>query len=99
MPHWHRAACVVVLVTIPSLIWIMAVLIWRDEEPHLLRWGMTQLSAHAGAQLLGGLTALVLGRPFARLLVRIFIPPTLRPRLAYLWMADGKAFPTPAPAV
>jgi len=97
MPHWRRTACVVVLVAIPSLIWIMAVLIWRDEEPHLLRWGMAHLSTHAAAQVLGGLTAVALGRPFARLLVRIFIPPTLRPRLAYLWMVDGKAFPKPDP--
>lgn len=88
MPHWRRRHCAYFLIALPSLIWLVGVLIWRDGVPHLLTWGMTYLTAFAAVQLLGGMTAVALGRPFARMLVRIFIPPSLRPRLAYLWMVD-----------
>jgi hypothetical protein len=36
-----------------------------------------------------------LGRPLARLLVRLWLPPRLRVPLSFLWICDGKPPPTP----
>lgn len=42
--------------------------------------------------------ALATGRKLARLLVRLFLPPGVRPALAFLWHCDGLEFPKrPAP--
>lgn len=46
------------------------------------------------AAVLGGLTAVPLGRPIARLIVRMAVPVSKRGPFAYLWLADGKPVPT-----
>jgi hypothetical protein len=43
--------------------------------------------------MLGACMGITFGRTIARTAVRIFIPPSLRPRLAYLWIVDGKTLP------
>jgi len=51
--------------------------------------------ARVCVQAFGGVAGVFLGRPLARLTVRIVLPPGVRPRLAYLWLADNKPFPRP----
>jgi len=92
-PHWHRAAAAGLLLAMPVAAGIIVAVIWKHEAPHLYNWGIPYMIAHAGAQLLGGMLGITFGRPFARLVVRIFLPPGVRPKLAYLWLADGKPLP------
>lgn len=40
---------------------------------------------------------LIVGRPFMRLLLKVFIPPKPRQLFAFLWHCDGKTMPMPMP--
>ncbi len=95
MPHWPRAAYAGVMLAMPVIAGVVVAVMWKYEAPHLLLWGMPYIAAHAGAQLVGGLAGITFGRPLGRLAVRIFLPPSVRPRLAFLWLADGKPSPRP----
>ncbi len=70
---------------------------WNQEAPHLFEWGTVYMLGHLSAQLVGGFFGVMLGRPLTRLGVRIVFPASVRPRLAYLWSADGKPFPRTQP--
>ncbi|MCP4250345.1 MAG: hypothetical protein GY778_25155 [bacterium] len=93
LPHWRRAAYLGLVLVTPLLIFGIVAVAWNQEAPHLLYWGLIHLGAHAGAQVAGGVTGVLMGRPVARLALRVLLPPSLRPRLAYLWMVDGKPLP------
>lgn len=94
VPHWPRVAYVLFVLVIPIICGAIVAACWRYDAPHLLNWAVPYMLAHAGAQVLGGVLGVLFGRPFARLIVRIFLPSSVRPRLAYLWLADGKPAPT-----
>ena len=93
-PHWRRVAYLSLALVLPIIAGVVDVAIWHDEAPHLLGWGLNYMAAHCVVQVLGGLVGVVFGRPLARGVVRIILPPSIRPRLAYLWHADGKPPPT-----
>jgi hypothetical protein len=92
-PHWRRIACIGVVTALPLIAGTIVAVAWRYHGQELWFWGMQHVVAHAGTQLLGGLIGVMLGRPFARAAVNILLPPSVRPRLAYLWLADKKPFP------
>ncbi|MFH1420309.1 MAG: hypothetical protein ABII12_18710 [Planctomycetota bacterium] len=98
-PHWRRAACVALVLSFPIVASGIVAVGWWQEAPHLFAWGLPYIMAHLGAQVPGGLVGIFTGRPLARLTVRAVLPPTLRPRLAYLWLADGKPFPRAIPGI
>ncbi|UCD28806.1 MAG: hypothetical protein JSV03_17305 [Planctomycetota bacterium] len=91
--HWRRRYYFIVVLTIPVLIGISAYYIWKINAPSLMQWCIPYIFAHTIAQILGGVIGVVSGRPFARLLIRILIPPPLRSYLAFLWLVDGKQVP------
>ena len=91
--HWPRVAYVALVLAMPALATGMVALVWSHEAPHLFMWGLQYIAAHLGAQLLGGMAGITFGRPLARLGVRIILPPSVRPRLAFLWLADNKPLP------
>ena len=95
-PHWRRIAGVGLMLAMPLVAGGIIAMAWHNEAPHLFGWGMSYITAHAGVQVFGGLLGIILGRPVTRLIVRIFLPPSVRPRLAYLWLADGMALPKSA---
>jgi hypothetical protein len=67
------------------LIWVndpMAVLIWR--------WGLWWIVGYFFLESTAVGAGLVLGRPIARGLLRILLPPSPRQHLAFLWTVDGK---------
>ena len=94
-PHWRRIAYVALILTMPFVAGSLVAVGWSQEAPHLFAWGMSFVTAHALVQMLGGVLGIALGRPAARLAIRIFLPPSVRPRLAYLWLVDDKPFPKP----
>jgi len=96
-PHWRRGAGAAFVLAMPLLAGIIIAMTWNYEAPHLFEWGLSYIGAHAGVQLFGGLLGIIFGRPVARVIVRIFLPPSARPRLAYLWLTDGKALPRSTP--
>ena len=49
----------------------------------------------AGVMWIIQMTAMMLGRPVIRGLIRVFLPPRLRIPFSILWIADGKEPPTP----
>ena len=95
VPHWPWAAyCGLVLSISATASGIVAVS-WNQEAAHLLVWGLTYIVGHFTVQVLGGVTGVTFGRALARITVRTFLPPSIRPRLAFLWIVDGKALPRP----
>ncbi len=94
-PHWRRSAYIALVFAFPLIAATIATVVWRNEGRDLWIWGMQHIVAHAGTQLFGGILGVLLGRPFARAAVTILLPPSIRPRLAYLWLADNKPFPSP----
>ncbi|UCE59961.1 MAG: hypothetical protein JSU63_21265 [Phycisphaerales bacterium] len=92
-PHWPRLAGAGLLLVMPLVAAAIVAVVWYHEAPHLFRWGLPYTVAHLCAQTVGGLAGVVFGRPLARLGVRVFLPPSVRPRLAYLWLADNKPLP------
>ncbi len=95
VPHWRVAVYAALVVAMPVVAGGVVAAVWKYETPHLFLWGIRFITAHAGTQLLGGLAGIAFGRRLARLAVHVFLPPSVRPRLAYLWLADGKPFPSP----
>ena len=95
-PHWHRGAYAALVLTMPVVAGAFAAFVWNMEAPHLFDWGLRFFGSHVGVQLFGGLLSAGIGRPPARLTIRILLPPGVRPRLAYLWLTDNKPLPRPA---
>jgi hypothetical protein len=93
LPHWRRMTYAGLMLAVPLVVGALITVAWHQEAPHLIYWALPYILAHGGAQALGGLSGIAIGRPVARLAVRIFLPPGLRPRLAYLWVVDGKPLP------
>lgn len=70
---------------VASVIWVnepMAVMIWR--------WGLYWIVGYFFMESAAIAVGLLLGRPIARGLLRILLPPNPRQHLAFLWMIDGK---------
>ena len=95
LPHWRRIGYIVLIPIMPLAAGAIITLAWREEAPHLLSWGVPYVAAYAGVHMLGGMIGVFLGRPALRLIVRIMLPPSVQPRLAYLWLADDMKPPKP----
>ena len=95
VPHWRRAAYAGVVLSLPIMATCLVATVWWYEAPQLFTWGLPYMVGHTGAQGLGGAVGILYGRAFARTIVRIIIPPSIRPRLAYLWLVDNKPAPSP----
>ncbi|MCP4592730.1 MAG: hypothetical protein GY842_18500, partial [bacterium] len=91
--HWRRVAYLPLVLGLPLVATVIVATTWLYEAPHLFDWGLSYLLIHLGVQFLGALIGVQFGRPFARGVVRVFLPPNLRPKLAFLWLADGKPPP------
>jgi len=94
-PHWRRLAYVGMTPIVPLIVATVITLVWMHEAPGLFDWGLRVTAAHAGVHLVGGLLGAFAGRAAVRTIVRVMLPPGVRPRLAFLWLADGKQ-PPPA---
>jgi hypothetical protein len=94
--HWRRWGYFVVVTVVTVAAGVLVWCIWRNDQPHLLDWATPHIIAQAAAHFAGGLAGILLGRPFARLVVTLILPPRIRQVLAFLWLADGKQPPAVA---
>ena len=100
LPHWKRKGYVIL-----ALCWPIAALIgfygMVANDYYVLKYATGGLKAWiflspmlaALFAMLGGLVAVRLARPIARLTIRIVIPSRQRGPFAYLWLVDDKAIP------
>jgi hypothetical protein len=95
--HWQRwgyaALVIFAAVTTGVISWFGL----HVELPNLLAWGTPYVLAHTATFLVGGLLGIYLGRPLARGIVTLLLPPRLRQVLAFLWLVDGKQPPGVSP--
>lgn len=86
--HWNRLAYLIYAAVTPVpavlVVWFMLM-----NAPPSLSLGSPLISLFAGLEVLGGLVGILAGRPVARLLTRVLVPPGLRSYLAFLWSVDG----------
>lgn len=92
-PHWRKRAYWGTALAITLIANGIVTGGWKQDAPHLFDWSLPYILSHAGVQLFGVAAGVMMGRSLARLAARIVFPPSVRPRLAYLWSADGKPFP------
>ncbi len=95
--HWRRRWYYVAAITIavvPTGFIIVLLLLYEDGRGP--QWAYPFLYGLLVVQVLGGAFGALVGRPVARGLVRMFLPPRARQALAFLWTADGKIPPTTA---
>jgi len=91
--HWRRWGYVVLVTLVSVAGGVLVWAIWRFEAPHLADWSVSYILSESGAYLAGGFAGVLLGRPLARLIVTLILPPKIRQVLAFLWLADGKEPP------
>jgi hypothetical protein len=97
--HWRRARYALVLL-LPFVIAAgVAALFYAndmdDEYERLRGWILSRSMGYAALEAASLAIGMLLGRPAARGLLRMFVPPRPRQHFAFLWRIDGK---TPPPA-
>ena len=93
--HWKkRRYPLVILLPVAAAAWVLVVGVYLDDEFELVRtWAAQRVIYHAMIQGAFIFLGILIGRPIARTLVRLFIPPRPRQHLNFLWYADGKTPP------
>lgn len=92
--HWRPQNYVwMALVPFISAAFVVGILFFEEDYELIRFWGTQRALFWASIQALFVGAGILVGRPFARLLVRMFIPPRPRQYLAFLWKADGKVPP------
>jgi len=104
MPHWKRWGYVLFALGWPIIALMISLAIfipertrWRnyyDEiAPEFISWLYQYTIACVLLTAVSGALFAWLGRPLARVLVRLFVPPRQRGVFVYLWIVDGKTPP------
>jgi hypothetical protein len=67
-------------------------LAWISDPTTILirEWGIVQIGLYLLIEIPGVAIGAWIGRPIARLLLKILVPPKARQHLAFLWIVDGK---------
>ena len=102
--HWKRRGYRWALVLPFAVASGLCVVFWVNEEYHpILPWAVRVTLGYACIQAAFMALGINIGRPIARGLLRMFVPPRPRQHFAFLWRVDGKnppaASPHPAPAM
>ena len=98
--HWKRQRYRFVLL-LPFAVAgvVLAGMFVLDDDYDAIRgWAVSRVFTHAALQAMFMYVGILIGRPMARGLLRMIIPPRPRQVFAFLWRADGKPMPGAAPA-
>lgn len=90
---WHCKGWVRILAFLPAVLGCgVASTGWISEPqaPAMRVWGLLHIGVYLLIDLLAIGIGLLLGRWFARGLIRVLVPPKPRQHLAFLWLTDGK---------
>lgn len=87
--HWRRRAHYALVIGQALFVAVLVDSLWSLQAPDLAGWAIPYICLYAGLRLFGGALGVCSGRPLARGLVRMVLPPRLRPPLAFLWTCDG----------
>ncbi|MGB0767131.1 MAG: hypothetical protein ACPGYV_05430 [Phycisphaeraceae bacterium] len=104
LPHWSGRGYLALAIGWPGLA-LGAVYAMSLPDNYVLEYASAGLKSWivlspvliAGAAAVGGLIAIALSRPLARLAIRILLPQRQRGPFAYLWLVDGKTQPVTKP--
>jgi len=92
--HWRKYGYYVLVLVLPLLAFVCCLWLWYEECPqHLHSWAKGYALLFMWVEMVGGAIGVLTGRPFARGIVRVVLPPRWRGPLAFLWIADGKELP------
>lgn len=97
--HWRRWIYLLPVLLMPLAVGLLVWYLWGTDHPHLRAWSSRYVVWNGVANILGGVVGVYFGRPLARLLVTVLLPPRPRQVLAFLWRADGKSPPSPVRGV
>lgn len=96
--HWKRSRYTLTLL-LPFAIaaFVVAAMLYADDDYTDIRgWAASRILMHAALQAVFLYIGIRIGRPLARGLLRMFIPPRPRQVFAFLWRADDKPMPAAA---
>jgi hypothetical protein len=85
VPHWrwqHHLTFIAIWATAAAGI---TALIWWTETARLFHWGLRHIAAQSAVYVLGGLMAMIFGRPVIRLAARICLTPRMRKVIEGAW--------------
>jgi hypothetical protein len=92
--HWQRRRYVyLMLLPLVSALFVIGTILTQDYWVWIQRWGIERTLYYGSVQAAAVFLGVLAGRPIARTLVRMFIPPRPRQHLNFLWHIDGKTPP------
>ena len=94
IPHWRRWGYLVAVVILPIVAGVACWAVWRIDRPDEVAQAIPRILWLTLCNIPGGIVGVFVGRPFARLMVRLILLPRVRSPLAYLWRVDGKVLPS-----
>ncbi len=97
LPHWPRWIYPLYMLGIGLLAAVCVQATVYIERPDLFDSRLPITAIITCAYLVSGVAGAVFGRPLARLMLNVLLPPRLREPFAYLWQVDGRIPPTRRP--
>jgi hypothetical protein len=92
--HWRKSRYAwVMLYPVVAGAFAALIILLNDYYDFVRSWSLLRIGYHALIQGLAMGLGILIGRPIARFLVHLFVPPRPRQQLAFLWYADGKTPP------
>jgi hypothetical protein len=95
--HWPRRRYVyITLLPFAAGAFVVVMVLTYDYYLWIRSWMLQRTLYYAVLECIAVIGGIYLGRPIARLLIRMFIPPRPRQHLAFLWRIDNKTPPAAA---
>jgi hypothetical protein len=92
--HWPRMAHFLAALGVPLCVALIVWIAMQIDRPDAdFDWAWPYVLGDALVQMVGGVLGVMAGRPIARGLIRVLLPPGLRQVLAFIWLVDGKVVP------
>lgn len=87
--HWPTIGRIVLAVLWPSVPFAMFLFGWLYLKEEEMGIAAPQIMLMVSIEIAAGIVGALIGRPVARLAVRVFLPKGMRQGMAFLWTCDG----------